>query len=173
MLQWKIFYFTLRSVYVSQHTVLSYTAHCHRHRTQCSSVACWSFHVVDTLTSQGLLKPLDTPQCSAQTSVCRTSRCVSVQSVNIRALSNMVCGGFTCSQNALCSLNVVYMVSVQNGSFWPLASYTSFGMESRSVSHAAPPQTEHWWIVLLFSRLWFKTSYSRWCELNFSRKRLC
>lgn len=28
----------------------------------------------------------------------------------------MVCGGFTCSKNALCSLNVVYMVSVQNGS---------------------------------------------------------
>lgn len=32
-----------------------------------------------------------------------------------RAFSNMVCGGFTCSKNALCSLNVVYMVSVQNG----------------------------------------------------------
>lgn len=25
----------------------------------------------------------------------------------------MVCGGFTCSKNALCSLNVVYIVSIE------------------------------------------------------------
>uniref|UniRef100_A0A8C1IEP5 Tetraspanin 31 n=1 Tax=Cyprinus carpio TaxID=7962 RepID=A0A8C1IEP5_CYPCA len=31
----------------------------------------------------------------------------------------MVCGGFTCSKNALCSLNVVYMVS-RSSSLGPL-----------------------------------------------------
>lgn len=44
-------------------------------------------------------------------------------------LEKMVCGGFGCSRNALCALNVVYMVSVTGGS---LASSHEWGRGGES-----------------------------------------
>ncbi|XP_026962647.1 tetraspanin-31 isoform X2 [Orcinus orca] len=41
----------------------------------------------------------------------------------------MVCGGFACSKNALCALNVVYMTDVINASWWVMSNKTRDELE--------------------------------------------
>ncbi|KAM5288212.1 tetraspanin-31 isoform 2-T2 [Ctenodactylus gundi] len=41
----------------------------------------------------------------------------------------MVCGGFACSKNALCALNVVYMTDVINASWWVMSNNTRHELE--------------------------------------------
>ncbi|XP_029362329.1 tetraspanin-31 isoform X2 [Echeneis naucrates] len=43
----------------------------------------------------------------------------------------MVCGGFTCSKNALCSLNVVYMEALLNSAWNILLNDTKIDLESQ------------------------------------------
>ncbi|KAM6214933.1 tetraspanin-31 isoform 2-T2 [Rhynchocyon petersi] len=41
----------------------------------------------------------------------------------------MVCGGFACSKNALCALNVVYMTDIINASWWVMSNTTRDELE--------------------------------------------
>uniref|UniRef100_UPI003AAF4BF3 tetraspanin-31 isoform X2 n=1 Tax=Centroberyx gerrardi TaxID=166262 RepID=UPI003AAF4BF3 len=43
----------------------------------------------------------------------------------------MVCGGFTCSKNALCSLNVVYMETLLNSTWGMLNNKTKADLENQ------------------------------------------